>query len=123
MHQRRFKEFKISGEITKAFDLVRDQRCVPSQRSVQFGGPAIEKNNMRIYNCTYSPCDRPRFFSELFWLLLSGCGTGFSVRSDDVYRLPGLVHALEGARRPEQVHKIQDSIEGWAAAAQPSIES
>ena len=62
MHQRKFKEFDISDEITKAFDLVRDQRCVPSQRSVQFGGVAIEKNNMRIYNCTYSPCDRPRFF-------------------------------------------------------------
>ena len=123
MHQRRFKGFDISDKITRAFDLVRDQRCVPSQRSVQFGGVAIEKNNMRIYNCTYSPCDRPRFFSELFWLLLSGCGTGFSVRSDDVYRLPNLIHALEWARRPEQVYKIKDSIEGWAAAAQDLLNS
>ena len=89
MHLKRFPQ--VAGETMAAFKLVRDKRVFPSQRSTQFGGAPIERNNMRIYNCTYSPCDRARFFSEAFWLLLSGCGTGFSVRGDDIARLPRLL--------------------------------
>lgn len=121
MHLKRYPH--ISGEISEAFEMVRDKRVFPSQRSTQFGGKAIERNNMRIYNCTYSPCDRARFFSEAFWLLLSGCGTGFSVRAADIARLPRLLTPLEAERRKVHDVTIADSIEGWARAAQALIDS
>lgn len=38
-------------EIRGAFDLVRDKRVMPSMRSMQFGGKAVEAHNARIYNC------------------------------------------------------------------------
>jgi hypothetical protein len=80
MHVEKYPQ--LEDEIKDAFNLVKEKRVVPSQRSMQFGGKAIKQRNMRIYNCTYSPADRPRFFSEMFWLLLCGCGTGFSVKQN-----------------------------------------
>lgn len=121
MHLKRYPS--VVGQTMRAFNLVRKQHVFPSQRSTQFGGRAIERNNMRIYNCTYSPCDRPRFFSEAFWLLLSGCGTGFSLRQQDIARLPRLVTPSEMIRRERRVHMISDSIEGWAHAVQMLINS
>ena len=73
MHQKKFKDLNLETEIQKAFDFVREKRVFASQRSTQFGGAAIERNNMRMFNCTFSSCDRVRFFAECFWLLLSFC--------------------------------------------------
>ena len=120
MHTRRFPA--LEREIAEAFSFVRSKEVFPSQRSMQFGGAAIERNNMRIYNCTFSVCDRRRFFSEAFWLLLSGCGTGFSVRKTHIKQLPRLLTQKElQARRPHK-YVVQDSIEGWAFAADKLME-
>lgn len=121
MHQRRFPHMR--AEIGHAFDFVRRKEVFPSQRSMQFGGRAIERNNMRIYNCTFSPCDRIRFFSEAFWLLLSGCGTGFSVRQTHIKQLPRLLTPREMAAREPRVVRVEDSIEGWARAAHMVVEN
>lgn len=82
-----------------------------SQRALQFGGQAIMEKNARLYNCTVSFCDRLPFFSEAFYLLLCGCGVGFSVQKHHVERLPPLNRG-EGT----QVYMIADSIEGWSSA-------
>ena len=123
MHRRRFSDLNLSDRIEWAFNFVRDKRVFPSQRSTQFAGRPIERNNMRMFNCTYSPCDRPRMFSEAFWLLLSGCGTGFSLRRRDVDRLPELISFDEANERRSRLLVVQDNIEGWAIAAQRLIDS
>ena len=121
MHSKKYPD--LQDEIEQAFDLVKQKRVVPSQRSIQFGGSAIERRNMRIYNCTYSPADRTRFFSEMFWLLLCGCGTGFSVRNQDIKRLPRIISVEQHQNRRSVMYKIADSIEGWALAVQMLIDS
>ena len=113
----------LAKEIVEAFQLVKEQRVVPSQRSMQFGGKAIQQRNMRIYNCTFSPVDRPRFFSEMFWLLLCGSGTGFSVKERNIKRLPRIVGVEKHARRKSLTHVVQDSIEGWSEALQALLDS
>jgi len=125
MHLKKFERnlVDISDEIRWAFDLVREKRVFPSQRSMQFGGHPIIKNNMRMFNCTFSYCDRTRFFAECFWLLLSGCGTGFSIRKQHVKKLPPLISAKHWQKRPTRIHQISDTIEGWANAAWLQIES
>ena len=50
MHVSKYPQ--LEEEIKNAFQLVKDKRVVPSQRSMQFGGKAIQQRNMRIYNCT-----------------------------------------------------------------------
>lgn len=86
MHIKRYPQ--IEREITWAFEQVRQRRVLGSQRALQFGGDPILKKNARIYNCIASYCDRLRFFQECFWLLLCGCGTGFSVQKHHVAKLP-----------------------------------
>src|SRR6056300_1489394 len=76
-------------------DLITDTRkalikreILPSMRGLQFGGAGILQKHMRLYNCTSSYADRPRFFAEALWLLLCGSGVGFSVQRHHVARLP-----------------------------------
>ena len=78
MHLRKFPA--LQQEIEWVRDIVKQKRVLGSQRALQFGGVPIEVKNARMYNCISSYCDRVRFFQECFWLLLCGCGTGFSVQ-------------------------------------------
>lgn len=82
-----------------------------SMRAAQFAGPAIEKNNSRVYNCAYMPIDHYKSFSEGMFLLLGGTGLGYSVQKSHIAKLPVI-------RKPGKSQKfvIEDSIEGWADA-------
>lgn len=110
----------ISEEIAWAFEQVRDKRVLPSMRSMQFGGKPIEDKNSRLYNCTFSIADRIEFFRETMYLLLTGCGVGFSVEFPFVNKLP----QLKKLDRKEVEHvTVEDSIEGWADSIHSLIDS
>ena len=122
MHSKKFPSLK--DQINKVFeDFVFKKIIFPSQRSTQFAGVAIERNNMRMYNCTASYVDRPRFFAEGFWLLMSGCGVGFSVQKPHIAKLPSLISKEQRDARLCIVHVVEDSIEGWADAIDALITS
>jgi ribonucleoside-triphosphate reductase len=110
-----YADKNISSDIDWAYDIMYKKKVLGSQRGLQFGGEPILKRHAKVYNCTSSYCDRPRFFQECFWLLLCGSGTGFSVQKHHVSKLPTLEHDVpennEGIK-----HTIEDSIEGWADA-------
>jgi len=120
MHLSFFDE-EVHGHINEAFEEVFKGRVYPSQRSTQFGGKAILNRNWRIYNCTASYCDRPRFFAEYLWLLLCGCGCGVSVQKTHVKNLPELISKEQLLLRESRVHLIEDSIEGWSEAVHELI--
>jgi ribonucleoside-triphosphate reductase (thioredoxin) len=102
--------------IHEVFVQVAAKRVLPSMRSMQFGGEAILKNHSRMFNCSFSNVDRPDFFREYFFLLLSGCGVGFSVQKHHVALLPPLpARGAENDLPVQHVH-IVDTIEGWADA-------
>ena len=84
---------EINGDIEWAYDMMYKKRVLGSQRALQFGGKPIFKHNARIYNCISSYCDRLRFFQECMYLLLCGCGAGFSVQKHHIAKLPSLVKA------------------------------
>lgn len=107
MHIRKFPDLK--QEIMDAFSYVYKRKVMPSMRSIQFGGLPIELNPARIYNCSYAAIDHPFVFAETLFLLLSGCGVGYSVRKRHIKKLPAIV-TPQGDRR----FLIGDSIEGWA---------
>lgn len=112
MHLEKYPQ--CAEEIEWAVDLVKAKRVLGSQRALQFGGEPIKKKNARLYNCTVSFCDRLRFFQECFWLLLCGCGTGFSVQKHHVDKLPEFSKKVK--TKSKKVHAIADTIEGWADA-------
>ncbi|MEI6890945.1 MAG: ATP cone domain-containing protein [Pontiella sp.] len=119
MHLRQFPD--AAEDIRWAFDRVLEKRCLPSMRSMQFGGIAIETNHARMYNCTFGICDRPEFFAEGLFLLLCGTGVGFSVEFEHVEKLPALAPSVDEGN---VVHvNIEDTIEGWADAMQALMDS
>jgi ribonucleoside-triphosphate reductase len=102
---------KLSRDIIKAFKQVHDFNVMPSMRSLQFGGEAIFKNNVRLFNCSFANITYPRIFAEALFLLLSGTGFGYSVQNHHIKQLPSLRLPKE-----EGIYIVHDSIEGWAEA-------
>jgi len=114
MHRRHFaaKGIEVEDLLAICEKAMKQRRVLGSQRAMQFGGDPILRKHARIYNCTTSYCDRPRFFQEALWLLLCGCGVGFSVQTHHIAKLPGITRP-EGESVP---FVIPDTIEGWADA-------
>lgn len=118
MHIDKFPQ--LTDEINAAYEQVYSKNILPSMRSFQFAGDAIRQNNARIFNCSYLPIERLQAFQELMFLLLSGCGVGYSVRRRHVEAL-GTFYPLNGKKTEEYI--IPDSIEGWAMSIDFLIKS
>ena len=104
--------------IEEVYKTVYDKKVLPSMRSLQFGGRAIEVNPVRLFNCSYLPIDHYKAFSETMFLLLSGTGVGYSVRNRDIEKLPAISRADK-----DRKYLIGDSIEGWADAIKVLMKS
>ena len=108
----------MADKIVNQAQYIFDKKILPSMRALQFAGPAIQKNEARIYNCCYLPIDDYRAFGEIMFLLLGGTGVGYSVQFKHIEKLPEI-------RKPskEQKFLVGDSIEGWADAVKHLIGS
>jgi ribonucleoside-diphosphate reductase alpha chain len=109
-HRRQYGE-PVEELLADVREALINKEILPSMRGLQFGGKGISDKHMRLYNCTCSYADRPRFFAEALWLLLCGSGVGFSVQRHHVARLPEIK-----APETSAAYIIADSIEGWASA-------
>jgi ribonucleoside-diphosphate reductase alpha chain len=118
MHQKKYPDLK--DDIEKAYKYVYNKKVLPSMRSLQFAGKPIEISPNRLYNCSYLPIDHVDSFSETMFLLLSGCGVGYSVQQHHVKQLPCINKPFDKRYRR---FVIGDSIEGWADAVKVLLES
>lgn len=117
MHVNKFPQLK--QQLTELYNkFILTKRILPSMRSLQFAGLPIELNPARLYNCSYCPIDDYRAFSEAMFLLLSGCGFGFSVQKHHIEKLPEIKKPLKTKR-----YLIADSIIGWSDAVKVLINS
>ena len=123
MHIAKFPQ--LADEIRDIYNkYVRTKRFVPSARSLQFAGKAIDVNNVRLFNCSYAPVDHPDVFAEFAFLLLGGTGVGYSVQKHHIEKLPtvlGPEKATGNLRKRRFL--VADQIEGWADAFKVLIES
>ena len=108
----------LKEEIEEAYEFVKEKKVIPSMRSMQFAGVAIDVNPARIFNCSYLPVTSIDAFNETMFLLLSGVGVGFSVQKHHVEQLPEIRKPIKSRR-----YLIQDSIEGWADAVKVLMKS
>ena len=111
MHQDKFPH--LHEDIEQAYQHVYAKRLLPSMRSLQFGGPAVAANNVRMFNCSFVPIHDGDVFGELMFLLMSGTGVGFSVQRHHIAQLPRL---LQPSPQGMRLYQIPDSLEGWAQA-------
>lgn len=106
----------LMAAIDESFAAVAEKRVLPSMRSLQFGGEAVLAAQARMFNCCFSAIDRVDFFREYFYLLLAGCGCGFSVQKHHIERLPALPKRPDEMDLPVVHHVVADTIQGWADA-------
>ena len=85
-------------------------KVMPSMRAMMTAGPALERNHIAAYNCSYLPVDNPRSFDECLYILMHGTGVGFSVERQFVSQLPKVPDEFEYS---ETTIIVQDSKEGW----------
>ena len=95
------------------YDAIVNMQVMPSMRAMMTAGPALERNHIAAYNCSYLPVDSPRSFDECLYILMHGTGVGFSVERQFVNQLPTIPDVFETS---ETCIIVQDSKEGWFRA-------
>ena len=116
MHRQKYATIltpELENYIQYAEDAYKDKLVLGAQRALQFGGEQLFKHESRMYNCSVSHIDRPSFFTECMYLLLCGCGVGFSVQPQHIGNLPEIA---QRSKKKAKIYRIPDSIEGWADA-------
>lgn len=105
----------VSGMIERAKRMEKEKKILSSQRGRQFASPdmnsGILKHEAKLYNCCSTYVDRVEVFSEIMYLLLCGCGVGYSLHREYIEKLP-IVREYDGSE-PGRI-TVDDSIEGWA---------
>ena len=83
---------------------------MPSMRAMMTAGPAANRDNTCMYNCSYLPVDDPKSFDEAMFVLLCGTGVGFSVERQFISKLPEVPDLFDS----ETTIVVGDSKEAWA---------
>ena len=83
-----------------------------SMRALMTAGPALKRENIAGYNCSYLPVDSPRSFDECLYILMNGTGVGFSVERQYVNNLPTIPDT--DFESSDDLISVADSKEGWA---------
>ena len=82
----------VQEMIHKAMAMENDKKILSSQRGRQFASPVetsgILKHEAKLYNCCSTYIDRIEVFSEIMYLLLCGCGVGYSLHKEYIDKLP-----------------------------------
>jgi ribonucleoside-diphosphate reductase alpha chain len=86
---------------------------VPSMRGLMTAGPALERENLAQFNCSFIAIDDVRAFDEALYILMNGVGLGFSVETQYVSQLPTINEHFE---HTDSTVVVADSKAGWARA-------
>lgn len=97
---------------------ILEHKALPSMRALMTAGPALERDNIAGYNCSYAAVDDPRVFSEILYILMNGTGVGFSAELKYTSKLPTVPFLDES----DEVVVVADSKLGWAESFQAIID-
>ena len=92
-------------------DSIINHRVMPSMRAMMTAGPALERDNIAAYNCSFIAVDSLRAFDEAMYILMNGTGVGFSVEQKHVANLPVIAEELYPTNT---TIVVEDSKLGWA---------
>jgi len=102
-----------NGERVELEKSVKELKVMPSMRCLMTAGPALQKENVAGYNCSYVKIDSLRSFDEILYVLMNGTGVGFSVEEEYCNKLPSVPDELY---ETETTIVVADSKLGWARA-------
>ena len=99
---------------------IKNLEVMPSMRALMTSGPALDRDHIAGFNCSFIPVDHPRAFDEMVYILMCGTGVGFSVERQQVAKLPTIPDILYSK---DTVIQVQDSKMGWAKAVKQLVSS
>jgi len=99
---------------------ILNNEVAPSMRGLMTAGGAMERDNTCLYNCAYTPVEKPTDFDKAMFILLCGTGVGFSVERQYVSKLPTIPKEMFDV---EDTIVVEDSKEGWARALRKLIKA
>jgi intein/homing endonuclease len=110
------KKFNYTPD-NKTFKEVRDYMLqhdvYPSMRGLQYAGPALTANHVRLFNCVGQHMDSQRSFDESVFICMSGAGEGDRIMPSDAEKLP---EVPEEFFESHSTVVVSDSVIGWASA-------
>lgn len=95
------------------YSAIYEMQVMPSMRALMTAGPALERDNVAGYNCSYLPIDHTRAFDEAMYILLCGTGVGFSVERQFIATLPEVAERIYNS---DTTIVVADSKIGWSSA-------
>lgn len=111
------------------FNSIANLNTMPSMRALMTAGPALERDPMAGYNCSFVAVDDLRAFDEILYILMCGTGVGFSVERQFIAKLPivGLSVGFDEEQKPhitcvdalkpiDETIVVKDSKGGWAGS-------
>lgn len=102
----------------RMYDAIINMRVMPSMRAIMTAGAALERDQVAGFNCAYMAIDDPRCFDESMYILMCGCGVGFSVERQFIKNLP---EVAEDFHDSTTVIHVEDSRIGWAQSLRQLI--
>ena len=110
---------QIDGVTAKLlYKHIHNLDVMPSMRCMMTAGPALNKDNVAGFNCSYLHIDSPRSFDEMMYILMCGTGVGFSVERNFINKLPVVAETFH---KTESTIVVGDSKVGWASALRELI--
>lgn len=86
---------------------------MPSMRAMMTAGPALERDPIAGYNCSFIAIDDARAFDEILYISMCGVGVGFSVERQFITHLPVVAESFVDTNI---TILVKDSKAGWANA-------
>lgn len=91
-------------ELTELYNLIYERKVMPAGRTLWLGGTEVSRRReSSMFNCSHTNIETVYDVVDAFWLLLQGCGVGFTP----------VVGTLTGFRKPiEQIEIIRSKRTG-----------
>lgn len=103
---------------TGVAEAITNMQVMPSMRALMTAGPALDRDHVAGYNCSYLAVDHQHAFDEALYVLMCGTGVGYTVERQVIAQLPPVPAKLEPT---DYVIDVADSRIGWATALRELI--
>jgi ribonucleoside-triphosphate reductase len=100
-------------DISEIRDAILKLEVMPSMRMLMTAGPALDRDHMAAYNCSFVAMDNPRAFDEILYILTCGTGVGFSCETQFTSKLPEVAESFHDT---DTTIVVADSRIGWASS-------
>ena len=118
------------------YEGILNLKTMPSMRALMTAGPALERDPMAGFNCSFLAIDNVRAFDEVLYILMCGTGLGFTVERQFIANLPIVgarvvedpetgfhsIKTVDKLMPSEHTIVVRDSKSGWASAFRTLLE-